>query len=179
MYSEVFIRVVKGIALVWVSLMLMWATHSSGGDKPKGCKQHSSGKLKFPSSQTDAHPASVSSNEVRRPKGPKATDAKPSAEISSLNLCRGAKEENCKLTDANAPRRRAYVDVAVVPRNADAKYCANKRPWWVFVTCGVWVFDFVYMPIDAVYLHGRNIAFIFASSIDDNASFGCTPKKNY
>ena len=26
----------------------------------RGCKQHSSGKLKFPSSQTDAHPASVS-----------------------------------------------------------------------------------------------------------------------
>ena len=30
-----------------------------------------------------------------------ATDAKQRAEISSLNLCRGAKEGNCKLSDAH------------------------------------------------------------------------------
>ena len=35
-----------------------------------------------------------------------ATDAKTRAEISLLNLCRVAKEENCKLTDAFTPRRR-------------------------------------------------------------------------
>lgn len=29
-------------------------------DKPNGAKAHSSGKLKFPSAQTDAHPASAS-----------------------------------------------------------------------------------------------------------------------
>ena len=34
-----------------------------------------------------------------------ATDAKPRAEISLLNLCRVAKEESCKLTDAFTPRR--------------------------------------------------------------------------
>ena len=38
---------------------------------------------------------------LSEPKGSAvANDAKPRAEISSLNLCRGAKEENCKLTDA-------------------------------------------------------------------------------
>jgi len=31
-----------------------------GEDKPNGAKAHSSGKLKFPSSQTDAHSASAS-----------------------------------------------------------------------------------------------------------------------
>ena len=44
---------------------------------------------------------------LSEPKGSAvANDAKPRAEISSLNLCRGAKEENCKLTDAFIPRRR-------------------------------------------------------------------------
>ena len=36
-----------------------------------------------------------------------ATDAKPRVEINLLNLCRGAKEENSKLTDAFIPRRLA------------------------------------------------------------------------
>ena len=37
-----------------------------------------------------------------------ATDAKPRAEISLLNLCRGAKEENCKLTDASLASAYSY-----------------------------------------------------------------------
>ena len=65
-----------------------------GGDKPNGAKARSSEELKFLSSQaTLSYRAAV------------ATDAKPRAEISLLNLCRGAKEGNCKLTDAFIPRR--------------------------------------------------------------------------
>ena len=37
------------------------------------------------------------------------TDAKLRAKISLLNLCRGAKEGNCKLTDAFIPRRRSSI----------------------------------------------------------------------
>ena len=40
-----------------------------------------------------------------------ATDAKPRVEISSLNLCRGAKEENCKLTDAPLTSAPTGVDL--------------------------------------------------------------------
>ena len=66
-----------------------------GRTKVYGAKARSSEKLKFLSSQaTLSYRVAV------------ATDAKPRAEISSLNLCRGAKEENCKLTDAFIPRRR-------------------------------------------------------------------------
>ena len=62
---------------------LLWET------KVNGAKAHSSGELKPSSSQVAlSYRATV------------ATDAKPRAEISLLNLCRGAKEENCKLTDA-------------------------------------------------------------------------------
>ena len=43
-----------------------------------------------------------------------ATDAKPRAEISLLNLCRGAKEESCKLTDAFIPRRRCAAPLQSV-----------------------------------------------------------------
>ena len=38
-----------------------------------------------------------------------ATDAKLRAKISLLNLCRGAKERNCKLTDAFIPSRRSSI----------------------------------------------------------------------
>ena len=63
-------------------------------DKSNGAKAHSSGEINLPSSQVAlSYRATV------------ATDAKPRAEISLLNLCRGAKEENSKLTDANIPRR--------------------------------------------------------------------------
>ena len=52
-----------------------------------------------------------------------ATDAKPRAEISSLDLCRGAKEENFKLTDAFIPRRRKnsnkFYFVEFLPRSVE------------------------------------------------------------
>ena len=73
---------------------LTYVTHSFGGDKPNGAKARSSGKINLPSSQA-----------ALMLRAAVATDAKPRAEISSLNLCRGAKEENCKLTDAFTPRR--------------------------------------------------------------------------
>ena len=51
---------------------------------------------------------------LSEPKGSAvANDAKPRAEISSLNLCRGAKEENCKLSDAFIPHRPHRGGVAV------------------------------------------------------------------
>ena len=42
------------IGSIWLQAALLWE------DKPNGAKAHSSGKLKFPSSQTDAHSASAS-----------------------------------------------------------------------------------------------------------------------
>ena len=60
-----------------------------GRTKVYGAKARSSEELKFLSSQaTLSYRIAV------------ATDAKPRVEISWLNLCRGAKEGNCKLTDA-------------------------------------------------------------------------------
>ena len=58
-------------------------------DKSNGAKAHSFVKLKLQSSQVAlSYRATV------------ATDDKPRAEISLLNLCRGAEEGNFKLTDA-------------------------------------------------------------------------------
>ena len=76
-----------------------------------------------------------------------ATDAKPRAEISLLNLCRGAKEESCKLTDAFIPRRRYAAPLQSVASWWLAGSAEYKKSWlcsryaaslptdlWTFIT---------------------------------------------
>ena len=107
------------VELVYVRLKLLCETKANGAKarsseelKFEGCKQHSSGKLKFSSSQTNARFA-LTSQAALSYRAAVATDAKPRAEISLLNLCRGAKEKNCKLTDAFIPRRHLITTLTI------------------------------------------------------------------
>ena len=81
--------------------------NSFGKINLKGCKQHSSGKLKLWCLSHSFVKLKLQSSQVALSyRATVATGDKPRAEISLLNLCRGAEEGNCKLTDAFISRRR-------------------------------------------------------------------------
>ena len=86
-------------------------------DESNGAKAHSFGEINLPSSQaTLSYRVAV------------ATDAKPRVEISLLNLYRGAKEGNCKLTDAHSRRRDKKQLIYFVLRSACCIFATSFTP---------------------------------------------------